>query len=164
MLTKYRKQIDQWFQKKDWSYWPPPIIMLRLGEEIGEVDRAINHIYGNKKKRDDEEKQNLAEEIGDVVYSLCCLANCEKSDLSKIERVVTDVEDPIKVTNKLSVQSGKLVEMVINGSSSRALTLKIADMIALLMELAQATEVDFDAGIQAALDKSKKRDRDRYNP
>lgn len=164
MLDKYRKQIDRWFRKKEWKYWPPLEITLRLGEETGEVNRAINHIYGSKQRREDEEEQNLAEEIGDVAYTLCCLANMEKLDLSKIERVVTDVEEPILLANKVYVQSGKLVEMVINGSSSRAMAFKIADIIGLLMELASATGVDFEAGIRAALKKVKDRDKDRYKP
>jgi len=41
----------------------------------GEFARLVNHLYGDKPKRDDEKEQNLEEEMGDILYTLMCFAN-----------------------------------------------------------------------------------------
>ena len=47
----------------------------RLAEEVGEVGRLLNHMYGSKPKKSDETKQELGGEIADVLFTLICLAN-----------------------------------------------------------------------------------------
>jgi len=49
----------------------------------GEVARVINHLYGEKPKKDSELPQKLEEEVGDVLYNLACLANREGFDLDQ---------------------------------------------------------------------------------
>lgn len=66
-----------------WKYWSPMSILARLFEECGEFARLVNHLYGDKKKRDDEKRQELEEEIGDIIYTLICFANSNKIDLDK---------------------------------------------------------------------------------
>ena len=52
-------------------------------EETGEFARLVNHLYGDKPKRDDEKEQNLEEELGDILYTLMCFANSKGIDLDK---------------------------------------------------------------------------------
>lgn len=49
--------------------------MLRMTEEIGELAREINHVYGPKQKKSSEQIKSLKEEVGDVLFVLICLAN-----------------------------------------------------------------------------------------
>tara|TARA_B100000378_G_C17749711_1_gene309091 strand:- start:67 stop:252 length:186 start_codon:yes stop_codon:yes gene_type:complete len=44
---------------------------------------VINHLYGEKPKKDSELPQKLEEEVGDVLYNLACLANREGFDLDQ---------------------------------------------------------------------------------
>ncbi|MES2994547.1 MAG: nucleotide pyrophosphohydrolase [Patescibacteria group bacterium] len=74
-MDKYQKEVDAWFKEKGWPYWEPLAITARLFEEGGEFARIVNHVYGPKKKRLDEEKQDMEEEIGDIIYTLICFAN-----------------------------------------------------------------------------------------
>ncbi|HZS43104.1 MAG TPA: MazG nucleotide pyrophosphohydrolase domain-containing protein [Candidatus Paceibacterota bacterium] len=85
-MKNYQQELDKWFKEKDWQYWTPHEIIVRLFEEGGELARLINHIYGPKKKKDDEAKQDLEEEIGDIIYTLICLANSNDIDLDKAIR------------------------------------------------------------------------------
>ncbi len=73
--------MDEWFKKEGWQYWEPLAITARLFEEGGEFARLINHIYGSKKKKPDERKQDIEEEIGDIIYTLICFANENGIDL-----------------------------------------------------------------------------------
>lgn len=48
-------------------------------EKVGELAREINHIYGPKKKKSTEETKEMADEIADIIFTLSCLANSQKS-------------------------------------------------------------------------------------
>ena len=80
-MEKYQKELDRWFKEKNWPYWSPHEILARLFEEGGELARLVNHIYGPKKKRADEAKKELPEEIGDIIYTLICFANSQNLSL-----------------------------------------------------------------------------------
>ncbi len=79
----FQKQVDDWFKKEGWSYWHPLAQFTRLTEENGELARVLNHLYGEKPKKSTEKEQALEEELGDIIYTLICLANSQKIDLSK---------------------------------------------------------------------------------
>ncbi len=54
----------------------------------------INHLYGPKKKKSSESDQDLQEEVGDIIYTLICLANSLDFDLDQatqksINKVIT---------------------------------------------------------------------------
>jgi len=80
-MQKYQKELDLWFKKYKWEYWHQLAQFARLVEEIGELARILNHLYGEKPKKSEEKRQELEEEIGDVLYTLICLANSSNVDL-----------------------------------------------------------------------------------
>lgn len=82
-MEQHQKDIDQYFRKEGWSYWTPHEILARLMEETGGLARLINHLYGPKKKKVTESAQEIEEEIGDVLYTLACLANVEGISLDE---------------------------------------------------------------------------------
>lgn len=67
----------------DEPYWPPLSQFARLTEEVGELGRLLNHIYGSKPKKPDEAGQELGEEIADILFALICIANRHSIDLDK---------------------------------------------------------------------------------
>jgi NTP pyrophosphatase (non-canonical NTP hydrolase) len=88
-----QKRIDHWFKTKDWSYWSPHENLARLVEEVGELARLINHEYGPKQKKPDEAEQLLEGEIGDILYTLSCLANAQDIDLdTALQKSIAKVE------------------------------------------------------------------------
>jgi NTP pyrophosphatase (non-canonical NTP hydrolase) len=59
-------------------------------EEVGELAREINHRFGPKKKKPTEKKQEIGDEIADIIFTLSCLANSLNIDLDKsLKRVLT---------------------------------------------------------------------------
>jgi NTP pyrophosphatase (non-canonical NTP hydrolase) len=80
-LRQYQKDIDDWAQTLEKPYWSPLSIYVRLVEEVGELGRLLNHLYGDKPKKTSEATQELAEEMADVIFSLICQANREGIDL-----------------------------------------------------------------------------------
>jgi len=90
VLKDIQKQVDDWVGQYKESYWQPHEILARLIEETGEVAREINHLYGPKKKKDSELTRELGEEIADVIFTLCCLANSKGIDLDESFKKVMD--------------------------------------------------------------------------
>jgi len=57
--------------------------VARLSEETGEVAREINHLFGVKKKKEDEKKNSLGQELTDVIFTVVCMANSQNIDLQE---------------------------------------------------------------------------------
>lgn len=88
-LKDIQKQVDEWTEQLKIPYWQPHEILARLTEETGELAREINHLYGPKKKKSTEETKEMADEMADIIFTLCCLANSKNIDLDKsFERVM----------------------------------------------------------------------------
>ena len=59
-------------------------------EEVGELAREINDRWGPKKRKSTEIKKQLEDEMADIIFTLCCLANPLKIDLDKAFKRVMD--------------------------------------------------------------------------
>lgn len=70
------------------GYFPPMELMARLTEELGELSREVQHVYGMKKKKGTEKIKSLEEETGDLLFVLICFANSQ--DIS-LESALTTV-------------------------------------------------------------------------
>ena len=89
-LKEIQKDVDNWIDKYKIGYWKPHEILARLTEETGELAREINHIYGPKKKKSSEDTKDLGEELGDIIFTVCCLANSKEIDLDVVWKSVMD--------------------------------------------------------------------------
>lgn len=89
-LQEIQQQVEQWVQQYKIGYWKPHEIYARLGEEVGELGREINHLFGPKQKKATEGNADLGEEISDVIFTLCCLANAQGIDLDKAWKQVME--------------------------------------------------------------------------
>ncbi|MEK9148396.1 MAG: nucleotide pyrophosphohydrolase [Patescibacteria group bacterium] len=89
-LKDVQKQVDEWAQRFTVPYWQPHEILARLIEETGELGREINHRFGPKKKKSSEAESDLGEEIGDVIFTLVCLANSRGINLDEAWKRVMD--------------------------------------------------------------------------
>ncbi len=75
-----QNEVDSWIKAKGGGYWSPLSMMARLTEEVGETARVLNSAYGEKKKKP-EELHNLEGELGDLLFTIICMANAFKIDL-----------------------------------------------------------------------------------
>lgn len=81
--SEIQKIVDDWVSNPAFKvkYFPPFQMCAQLSEETGEVCREIAHKYGFKKKKSREITDGLESEIGDLIFTLACLANSENIDL-----------------------------------------------------------------------------------
>lgn len=75
-------RVDEWIGRFEEGYWPPLANLARLTEEVGELARLMNHRFGPKRKKDEEDDQELALELADVLFVLLVIANEQGVDLS----------------------------------------------------------------------------------
>lgn len=88
-LKEAQARVHEWISEFEEGYWPPLHNLARLMEEVGELARELNHLYGSKPKRSDEPEQELALELADVLFVLLVIANEQGIDLDDaLDRVL----------------------------------------------------------------------------
>ncbi len=86
-IKETQEIVDNWINTIGIRYYNELTNTAILMEEVGEVARIMARLYGEQsfKKSDDEEnaKENLADEMADVLFVLVCLANQTGIDLTE---------------------------------------------------------------------------------
>ncbi len=80
-LTHYQKQVREYDKKYKWDKDRASHIVLHMTEELGEIARRILREEGYKKERFN--KEELAEELIDLLYLNLKLANKFDIDMNK---------------------------------------------------------------------------------
>lgn len=93
-LSALQKQVDVYINGFEEGYFPPMELLARLTEELGELSREVQHVYGMKKKKSEETIRSLEEETGDLLFVLVCFANAQGISL---EKALTSVLTKYKV-------------------------------------------------------------------
>ena len=81
-LKEAQNRVDQWIHQYGVRYFSELTNMACLTEEVGELARVIARQYGDQSFKK-EEKDNLGEEMADVLWVLICLANQTNVDLTE---------------------------------------------------------------------------------
>lgn len=89
-LQKIQQTVHDWVSQYKIGYFKPLEILARLTEETGELARELNHRFGPKQKKSSEDHKELAEEMGDIIFTIACLANSLNIDLNEAFSRVMD--------------------------------------------------------------------------
>ncbi|MFS0576757.1 nucleotide pyrophosphohydrolase [Sporosarcina sp. 179-K 3D1 HS] len=76
-LENWQQEVDQYINGFKEGYFPPMELLARLTEELGELSREVQHVYGMKKKKPEEAIRSMEEEVGDLFFVLVCFANSQ---------------------------------------------------------------------------------------
>ena len=82
--------VNDWISQFEEGYWPPLSMLASIIEEFGELAREINSLEGYKTKKSTETKGSVDEELGDLIFSVICLANYYKIDLEDVFKKAID--------------------------------------------------------------------------
>ena len=82
-LKKAQKEVDDWINVHGVRYFNELTNMAILSEEVGEVAKIIARKYGEQSQKKDDNIENLADELSDVLFVLICIANQTGIDLEK---------------------------------------------------------------------------------
>ena len=80
-IKEAQQAVDHWIKEYGVRYFSELTNMAVLTEEVGELARVISRKYGDQSFKPGE-KDNLGEEMADVLWVLICLANQTGVDLT----------------------------------------------------------------------------------
>lgn len=81
-IAEAQQAVDQWIKAYGVRYFSELTNMACLTEEVGELARVMARRYGDQSFKPGE-KDNAGEEMADVLWVLCCLANQTGVDLTE---------------------------------------------------------------------------------
>ena len=80
-IKELQERVDAWIRKYGVRYFSELTNMAVLTEEVGELARVMARRYGDQSFKAGE-RDNLADEMADVLWVLVCLANQTGVDLT----------------------------------------------------------------------------------
>lgn len=83
-LKEMQDNLDSYINQFKEGYFTPLTQMAKLTEEVGELAREINHNFGEIKKKSNEPKNSVADELGDVLITTIIMANSLEIDLTEV--------------------------------------------------------------------------------
>ena len=81
-LNELQQQVDTWIKQYGVRYFNELTNTAILMEEVGELARVMARKYGEQSFKEGE-KDNLADEMADILWVLVCLANQTGVDLTE---------------------------------------------------------------------------------
>lgn len=84
-LEEAQQEVDNWIKTYGVRYFSELTNMAVLTEEVGELARVMARRYGDQSFKPGE-KDNLSDEMADVLWVLICLANQTGVDLTEAFR------------------------------------------------------------------------------
>ena len=81
-IREAQDAVDQWIKTYGVRYFSELTNMVVLTEEVGELARVMARKYGDQSFKAGE-KDNMGEEMADVLWVLLCLANQTGVDLTE---------------------------------------------------------------------------------
>ena len=104
-IKKAQQAVDQWIKTYGVRYFSELTNMAVLTEEVGELARVMARKYGDQSFKPGE-KENLGEEMADVLWVLICLANQTGVDLT--EELKKSIEKKTKRDAERHINNEKL--------------------------------------------------------
>lgn len=80
-IPTMQDEVEDWNQRQPWKNDPPAVVALGLGEESGEVQRAVLKMHQGIRGTEEEWLSETEKECGDVFIKLCAIANSLGFDL-----------------------------------------------------------------------------------
>jgi len=109
-IEELQAAVDDWIKKFGVRYFDEKTNTLILMEEIGEFSRLISRKYGEQSFKSEEDLDNVEEriedEMADIIFVVCCLANQMGIDLTK--SIKRNIEKKTERDNKRHISNDKL--------------------------------------------------------
>lgn len=96
-MKEMQERVDQYISQFKEGYFSPLSMLARFTEEIGELAREVNHTYGEKPKKKEEEDNSIEAELGDLLFVMICFANSQNISLAE---AFTKTMDKIETRDK----------------------------------------------------------------
>lgn len=106
-LDEAQKRVDAWIKEYGVRYFSELTNMAVLTEEVGELARVMARKYGDQSFKEGE-KENLDDEMADVLWVLLCLAN--QTGVNLTEAFARNLEKKTRRDRTRHINNPKLKE------------------------------------------------------
>jgi len=83
-------ELQKFIRERDYQPEHTDVYFLKLIEEVGELSEVIRK---NKRMENNAIKNSIEEELYDVLYYVCALANCYDIDLEKCHELKAELNE-----------------------------------------------------------------------
>ncbi len=104
-IKEAQERVDAWIKEYGVRYFNELTNTAILAEEVGEVARIMARKYGEQSFKEGE-KNELSDELADVLWVLICIANQTGVDLT--EALLKNLDKKSKRDNKRHINNPKL--------------------------------------------------------
>ena len=81
-IREAQDKVHEWIEVYGIRYFSELTNLAVLMEEVGELARIFARQYGDQSTKPDEQEENMADEMADILFVLICLANQTNVDLT----------------------------------------------------------------------------------
>lgn len=74
-ISEGQQQVDNWIKTYGVRYFNEMTNLAILMEEVGELSRLFSRTYGEQSFKESDKKNNIEDEMADILWVLMCLAN-----------------------------------------------------------------------------------------
>ena len=74
-IEEAQLKVDEWIKTYGVRYFSELTNTAILMEEVGELARIMARVYGDQSFKKSDRDINLSDEMADILWVLCCLAN-----------------------------------------------------------------------------------------
>ncbi|WP_033147441.1 nucleotide pyrophosphohydrolase [Prevotella sp. P6B1] len=104
-IKEAQEAVDRWIKEYGVRYFSELTNMAVLTEEVGELARVMARKYGDQSFKPGE-KDNLGEEMADILWVLLCLAN--QTGVNLTEELQKSIEKKTQRDSLRHIQNEKL--------------------------------------------------------
>ncbi len=104
-IEEAQKAVDQWINTYGVRYFSELTNMAILTEEVGELARIMARKYGDQSFKAGE-KDNLGDEMADILWVLLCIAN--QTGINLTEEFKKNIEKKTKRDKERHINNQKL--------------------------------------------------------
>ena len=104
-MEEAQKTVDEWIKTYGVRYFSELTNMAVLTEEVGELARIMARKYGDQSFKEGE-KQDLGDEMADVLWVLMCIAN--QTGVNLTEALKKNLEKKTSRDKKRHLENEKL--------------------------------------------------------
>jgi NTP pyrophosphatase (non-canonical NTP hydrolase) len=104
-LEEAQKEVDCWIKQYGVRYFSELTNMAVLTEEVGELARVMARKYGDQSFKEGE-KDNIDEELTDILWVLLCIAN--QTGVNLTEAFARNLEKKTKRDSNRHINNPKL--------------------------------------------------------
>ena len=110
-ISEGQQQVDNWIKTYGVRYFNEMTNLAILMEEVGELSRLFSRTYGEQSFKESDKKNNIEDEMADILWVLMCLAN--QTGVNLEEALKKNIDKKTKRDSTRHLENDKLKDQFV---------------------------------------------------